>query len=176
MPVPQDDFSPECRLAGWLNSDTPSVHHLECRTCNCGCRCHATLRQKVSHMTPFSPRVQSRLWNWKFTHALEYLREDDVTRYPCTEDQAATIEALASTFGNCGHLYGSLGDVIRAAVCWLLNVPADAPEDWLPDGIRKEYEAERRSRGIHPATGRYAAEPRNQTLERRDTRPWGDEA
>lgn len=177
MPLTEDTMSPECHDAGWLNSVTPSVHHRECSKLGyCSCRCHSLTQKKAKPMTPFSPRVQSRLWNWKFSRALEYLHGDDIMRYPHTESQEEVIAALASMFGDCGYFYGSMSDIIRGAVSWLLGMPADVPEGWLPEGIREEYEAEKRSRSIHPSTGQYAAETRNLTLERHDTRPWGDEA
>jgi hypothetical protein len=41
-----------------------------------------------------------------------------------TEHERQVVEALSTTFGNCGWFDGSLGDVVRAAVGYL-GVPEE---------------------------------------------------
>lgn len=86
--------------------------------------------------------LKSRLTNWKFESAAKMLSADDTT------EAAEVIRALAEQFGDCGHFYGWMGDLIDCVVD-LLNrdlsaiptasptptsppEPASAPRDALP--------------------------------------------
>ena len=53
-------------------------------------------------------RLLDRLENFKFEQALEYCEPDDEWR--------ELVEALATTFGNCGWLNGKMGVILDAAV------------------------------------------------------------
>lgn len=72
-----------------------------------------------------SERVKDRLAEWKFASASSYMLEDEVDGPAPTEHERETVEALSTTFGNCGWFDGSLGDVVRAAV-WYLGVTEDS--------------------------------------------------
>ena len=56
----------------------------------------------------------SRLSNYKFKSALEYLDGED-------EIVITIVEALASTFENSGWFGGSMGDIVDAAVTLLIG-------------------------------------------------------
>lgn len=99
-----------------------------------------------------SPRIRDRLQNWKFSTALQFAQQYNDETGNVTEDEMTTLEALAGTLGNSGWIIdGSLSDVIRAAVAWLLGQPLDASPDWRP----LADDAKSRSKAIHPSTGRY---------------------
>ena len=101
-----------------------------------------------------SPAVQSRLYNWKFTSAQRQLTVDGYD--DATDDERDTITTLARVFGDCGYFYGELASVIRGCVAWLLGQPLDAPETWLPDGLRSPRNPVKASKSIHPSTGVYS--------------------
>jgi len=67
-------------------------------------------------------RVQDRLSNWKFEQARTALAAQvQAGEGIPTQQETATVNALADTFGNPGWFDGSLADVVRAAV-WFLGV------------------------------------------------------
>jgi hypothetical protein len=78
----------------------------------------------------FSESVTSRLVNWKFESAERLMRterEQEPGKYE--GDEWDTVTALAQTLGNSGWFSGSLSDVVRAAVAWLIQQPLNAPDD-----------------------------------------------
>lgn len=55
-------------------------------------------------------KLKSRLENWKFKQALQYV-DDSVS-----EDEKNVIGTLARLFGDCGWLEGDVGTLISVAV------------------------------------------------------------
>lgn len=77
-------------------------------------------------------KVKDRLLNWKFESARRILLDE---AYGATgasnpaSDELETVIALAQMFGDSGWFWGSMADVVRAAV-WYLGVVD--PEDEVP--------------------------------------------
>jgi len=55
--------------------------------------------------------LRSRLLNWKFEQALNYI--DDDTCF----DVKKTVETLARSFGDSGWFYGDIGFFIEQVLC-----------------------------------------------------------
>lgn len=54
-------------------------------------------------------RLISRLFNWKFGTALQYLEGED-------EEVVILVKALADTFDDCGWIDGNMGIIIQACL------------------------------------------------------------
>ncbi len=64
-----------------------------------------------------SKKLRSRIYNWKFTDALQYLEDEDED-----EDDIEIIKALAATFGNIGwNMDGAMATIAGCAVRELLG-------------------------------------------------------
>ncbi len=79
----------------------------------------------IGDLVALDDRVQGRLLNWKFEQADVAMAAQLNAGEVIPEDwEVATIRALSFTFGNPGFFYGSMADIIRAAV-WGLGVVDD---------------------------------------------------
>jgi hypothetical protein len=61
-----------------------------------------------------SPELQSRLENWKFASAMQYIDGEP-------ENVENAVSALSEAFGDCGWFGGRMGVIVGAAVDGLLE-------------------------------------------------------
>jgi hypothetical protein len=61
--------------------------------------------------------LRSRLSNWKFESAMNYLDG---------ESEEVAVKTLDGLFGNCGWFWGNMGEVVGLAVLYLIG--HDEPE------------------------------------------------
>lgn len=63
-------------------------------------------------------KLGNRLYNWKFSQAMNYVREGVTV----TDDERELIEALDACYGNVGYFGGNNAIILRAAVETLIGV------------------------------------------------------
>jgi hypothetical protein len=77
-------------------------------------------------MTVKDPHLVDRLENWKFGSAATIL--DKLPEGSVSKDDRCVIEALSLVFNNVGSVDGQMGDIIHAAVAWLIDTPNPSPD------------------------------------------------
>ena len=73
-------------------------------------------------------KIKSRLNNWKFQTALNYLATDA----NCTDNELELITALARVFGNVGWFEGDMSTIVSAALQTLLRGNQEVTQKHCP--------------------------------------------